>query len=73
MKYLGPARKEKGCVIMPDTFRDVPEGQVFEAVEVGGDIVLAIPPLDKNRLDEVKRLADRSIADHRKSLEGLAR
>ncbi len=73
MKYLGPARKEKGHVIMPDSFRDVPEGQVYEAVELGGDIVLAIPPLDDKRLEEVIRIAKRGMAEHRAALERLAK
>ena len=73
MKYLGLARKENGHVLMPDAFRDVPDGQTYEALEIGGDILLAQPPLDRLRLADVERLANRSIKEHRKSLEGLAR
>lgn len=73
MKYLGIARKEKGRVVMPDAFGEAEEGRLYEAVEIGGDILLLLPPLDRERLADIERLADRSISDHRKSLEGLAR
>lgn len=58
---------------MPDAFAEVPEGQAYEAVEIGGDILLIVPPLDRKRLAQVERLTTRSIEDHRKSLDGLAR
>ena len=58
---------------MPDEFADVPEGQAYEAVEIAGDIVLTLSPLDRQRLARVERLANRSIEEHRKTLDGLAR
>jgi len=73
MKYLGIARKENGHVLMPDTFRDVEEGRTYEAIEVEGDILLTLAPLDRERLARVERLAKQSIEEHRKALEGLAR
>ena len=73
MRYLGIAKKEHGRVVMPDTFADVSEGQTFEAFEIAGDILLAVPPLDRTRLEQVARLAKQSIDEHRTSLEGLAR
>jgi hypothetical protein len=42
-------------------------------VEVGGDILLMSPPLDRERLALVKKLARKSIAEHHQTLEGLAR
>lgn len=75
MKYLGPARKENAHVIMPDAFAEVPDGQAYEALEIGGDILLVLPPLDRERLAQVEPAyggANRSIEEHRKSLEGLA-
>jgi len=73
MKYLGIARKEKGQIVMPDAFQGVEEGQTYEAIEIGGDILLAPVPLDRARLARIEGLANRSIEEHRKSLEGLAR
>jgi hypothetical protein len=58
---------------MPDSFADVPDGQAYEAVEIGGDIVLTVPPLDRERLARTERLTNRSIEEHRKTLDGLAR
>ena len=72
MKYLGIARKEKGKIVMPDGFQEIEEGRTYEAIEIGGDILLASVPLDRERLGKIARLASRSIEEHRKSLEGLA-
>ena len=72
MKYLGIARKEKGKIVMPDGFRENEEGRTYEAIEIGGDILLAHVPLDRARLSKIAQLAGRSIEEHRKSLEGLA-
>ena len=72
MKYLGIARKEKGNIVMPDGFRDIEEGRTYEAIEIGGDILLAPAPLDRERLATIAQLAGRSIEEHRKSLQGLA-
>ena len=72
MRYLGTAKVENGHVIMPDGFdADVRVG-TYEAVEIGGDILLTATPLDRKRLERVGKLAAQSIDDHRKSLEGLA-
>lgn len=73
MKYLGIARKEKTKIVMPDAFQDAEDGQTYEAIEIGGDILLSPAPLDRERLARIERLANRSIEEHRKSLQGLAR
>ena len=73
MKYLGVARKEKGQVVMPDAFREAEEGKLYEVIEIGGDILLVPSPLDRKRLARIEKLAQRSIEEHRKTLEGLAR
>jgi len=72
MKYLGIARKKKGQVIMPDTFKEV-EGKLYEVIEVGGSLLLIPSPLNRERLARIERLAQLSIKEHRKTLEGLAR
>jgi hypothetical protein len=58
---------------MPDSFQEVETGQLYEAVEIGGDILLISPPLDRERLTRIERLTRHSIEEHRKTLEGLAR
>ena len=73
MKYLGIARKENGQVLMPDSFQGTEEGKIYEAIEIGGDILLMPSPLDQEGLARIERLARHSIKEHRKSLEGLAR
>ena len=73
MLYFGIAKNEKGLVVMPDAFREVETDPFYEAVEIGGDILLVSPPLDRERLAQIERLARRSIEEHRKTLEGLAR
>jgi hypothetical protein len=73
MKYLGTARKEKGRMVMPDAFQDVEDGRVFEAIEIGGDIILLAGPLDKERLSRIEEIAKESIEKHRATLEALAR
>jgi len=73
MRYLGIARKERDHVVMPDAFREVEEGSVYEVVEIGGDFLLVPPPLNRERLARIERLVNRSIEEHRKTLEGLAR
>lgn len=73
MKYLGTVKKEKGQVVMPEAFQDVEEGRVFEAIEVGGDILLLAGPLDKERMARIEELAKESIEKHRATLEALAR
>ncbi len=72
MRYLGTAKVENGHIVMPDGFNADARVDTYEAVEIGGDIILAATPLDRKRLERVGRLAEQSIDDHRKSLEGLA-
>jgi hypothetical protein len=73
MKYLGVAQMEKGRVALPDAVTDAAEGQVYEVVEVGGDIWLLSPPLNRERLARLEKLTRQVITDHRHTLEGLAR
>ncbi len=73
MKYLGTARKEKGHVVMPDAFQEIEEGRVFEAVEIGGDLLLLAGPLEKERLSRIEEITKESINKHRATLEGLSR
>ena len=73
MKYLGIVKKENGTLAMPDSFMDVAEPRTYEAVQVGGDILLLFTPLDRERLKRIEELTERSIRDHRKTLERLAR
>ena len=73
MRYLGIARKEGERVLMPDAFRGVEEGKIYEVVEIGGDLILVPSPLDRRRLARIERLLQRSIEEHRQTLEGLAR
>jgi hypothetical protein len=73
MKYLGTVKKEKGQVVMPDTFQEVEDGRVFEAIEIGGDILLLAAPLEKERWGRIEELAKGSIEKHRATLEALAR
>ena len=72
MKYLGIVQKKKGVIVIPDSFKEIPDGQSFEAIEIGGDI-LFLPSVDRGRLSLIQRLTETSIKEHRKSLEGLAK
>jgi hypothetical protein len=58
---------------MPDLFREESRTETYEALDIDGDILLVASPLDRKRLEHVQSLARASIADHRKTLEGLAR
>jgi hypothetical protein len=73
MKYLSTVKKEKGQVVMPDTFQEVEDGRVFEAIEIGGDILLLAGTLEKERWGRIEELAKESIEKHRDTLEALAR
>ena len=73
MKYLGTVRKEQGRLVIPEALREVEEGRVFEAVEIGGDIILLAGPLEKERWDRIEELAQESINKHRATLEALSR
>jgi len=73
MKYLGIVKKENGTLAVPDSFKNVAGIGTYEAVQVGGDILLLSTPLDRERLKMIDELTQSSIKDHRKTLEGLAR
>ncbi len=73
MRYLGIARKENGQVLMPEGFQEVEEGRIYEALEIGGDILLISSPCDRERLTRIESLTKQSIEEHRRSLENLAR
>lgn len=72
MKYLGIARIKNEKVLMPDAFKSLETTQSYEAVEVGGDIILISFPLDRKRLALVEKFTRQAINDHRETLEGLA-
>ncbi|MBM4294120.1 MAG: hypothetical protein FJ126_04350 [Deltaproteobacteria bacterium] len=72
MRYLGIARLENQ-VVLPDGFREIEAGRSYEVIEIGGDILLMPPPLDRERLARIDQLARQSIQEHRATLEGLAR
>lgn len=59
--------------MMPDPFPSIATGTTYEAIQVGEDILLLAAPLDQERRRQIERLANRSIAEHRQTLEGLAR
>lgn len=73
MRYLGIVKREEGRLVLPDGLHEAAPGQIYEAVEVGGDIILTSSPLDRQRLEEIERLTKQSIEAHRQSLEGLSR
>ena len=73
MRYLGIAKKDNGIMVMPDAFEELSADQHFEVIEVSGDILLVPSPLDRERLAHIEALTKRSIEEHRRTLEGLAR
>jgi len=73
MKYLGVVKNDHGHLVMPDAFRETPERRSYEAIEVGGDIMLMTNPLDRERMEHIQRLARQTIKEHRKTLEALAK
>lgn len=73
MKYLGLVKRENGSLIMPDTFLQVVDRNAYEAIQIGGDIILVSATLDRQRLSRIANLAARSIEEHRATLKGLAR
>lgn len=73
MTYLGTARIENGLAQLPDTFGATHRVTTYEVLDIGGDILIAAGPLDRARLERIKKLADDAIRDHRSTLEGLAR
>ena len=58
---------------MPDAFQEVTTLRTYDAIQVGGDILLLPAPLDRERLKKIEELAKRSIEEHRSTLEALAR
>ncbi|RMF76432.1 MAG: hypothetical protein D6744_12315 [Planctomycetota bacterium] len=73
MTYLGPARIENGRIVLPDGANLPASSATMEAIEVGGDILLSASSLDRARMERVRQAAADSIADHRDTLEGLAK
>jgi hypothetical protein len=73
MKYLGIAKRQGSDLKMPDSFQDIAKTEVYEAIVVDGDILLLATPLDRERIKRIQDLTDRSIKEHRRTLEGLAR
>jgi len=73
MKYLGTVRKEQGRLEIPEAPREVEKSRVFEAVEIGGDIILLAGPLEKERWARIEELAQKSMNKHRATLEALSR
>ena len=73
MKYLGIVKRQDRNLTMPDAFQKAARPGDYEAIEVGGDILLLSAPLDRERLKRIEDLAKRSIGEHRRALEGLAR
>ncbi len=73
MKYLGAVKREVNQLTMPDAFQEVAGGTSYEAVQVGDTILLMASPVDRERLRQIEELANRSIGEHRRALEGLAR
>jgi hypothetical protein len=73
VKYLGLVKRENGSLIMPDTFLQVVDRNAYEAIQIGGDIILVSATLDRQRLSRITNLAARSIEEHRATLKGLAR
>ena len=73
MKYLGIVKRQNGNLTMPDAFQEVATLRTYDAIQVGGDILLLSAPLDRERLKKIEELAKRSIEEHRSSLEALAK
>lgn len=73
MKYLGIARAENGMLRMPEGSPTALDATEYEVAEVGGILILSRTPFDRGASEEVLRHAESAIAEHRRSLEGLAR
>jgi len=72
MRYLGIVKRSKSNLVLPDIFLDVAEEGDYEAIEIGGDILLLTAPLDRERLKQIEGLASLSIEEHRDTLKRLA-
>jgi len=74
VRYLGIARRVGDrIVISSEVTGKLEEEQIFEIVEIGGDILLIPAPLDRRRMAYIEKLAKQSIEDHRQTLERLAK
>ena len=73
VKYLGIVKRQDGNLTMPDTFQEATTLHTYEAIQVGGDILLLPSQLDRERLKRIEELTTCSIEEHRDALEGLAR
>ena len=73
MKYLGIVKRQNGNLTMPDAFQELTTPRTYDAIQVGGDILLLPAPLDRERLKKIEELAKRSIEEHRLTLEALAK
>jgi len=73
MKYLGIVKRQNGNLTMPDAFQEVATLRAYEAIQVGGDILLLPAPLDRERIKKIQELAKRSIEEHRSTLKALAK
>ena len=73
MKYLGIVKREDGNLTIPDAFQEVTTPLTYEAIQVGGDILLLPAPLDRERIKRIEELTKLSIAEHRSTLDALAR
>ncbi len=73
MQYLGIVKRENGSLVLPDSFLELARRPTYEAIQVGGDILLISTPLDRERIKRISELANASISEHRSSLEGLGR
>lgn len=72
MKYLGIVMQHDGSLTFPDAAVEGGIKDTYEAVAVGGDILLLASSFDRQRVERVRRLARRSIAEHKQALKGLA-
>jgi hypothetical protein len=73
MTYLGPVKFENGRIVLPDGANLPASDAPLEAIEVGGDILLSASNLDRAQMERVRQATADSIADHRKTLDGLAK
>lgn len=73
MTYLGTARLENGRVELPGSFHSAQRSTTYEAVDLGGDILLIASPLDRERLAQIEKIIADSIHANRKALEDLAK
>lgn len=71
MRYLGVAKKEKGLIVMPDSFGRDEIGRLYEAFEIDGQILLMHPPVSRKRQRQIKTLMSQSIEENRSTLKGI--